>query len=56
MDKENILFLPWYWSEGRVKTDKTRFNWADDFVNDFHIMKGLGVRGYLTCYSEEREY
>jgi hypothetical protein len=56
MDKENILFLPWYWSEGRVKTDKTCFNWADDFVNDFHIMKGLGVRGYLVTKGEEDDY
>jgi len=26
LDKENELFLPWYWSEGLVRTDKTCFN------------------------------
>jgi hypothetical protein len=56
MDKENELFLPWYWSEGRVKTDKSCFKWADDFVNDLHIMKGLGVRGYLVTKGEEDDY
>jgi len=56
MDKENILFLPWYWNEGRVKTDKTCFSWADDFVNDLHSIKGLGVRGYLITKGEEDDY
>ncbi len=56
MNKENELILPWYWSEGRVTTDETFFKWADDFVNDLHIIKGLGVRGYLIARGEKDDY
>jgi hypothetical protein len=56
LEKESKLFLPWYWTEGHVKTDQTCFKWADYFVNDLHLMKGMGVRGYLITRGEEDDY
>jgi len=56
LDKENELFLPWYWRESHIKTDKTCFNWAEDFMQDLQIMKSLGVRGRLITHGEEGEY
>jgi hypothetical protein len=53
LDKENELFLPWYWREGHIKTDMTCFKWAEDFIKDLEIMKDLGVRGYLITRGEE---
>ena len=54
LDKENELFLPWYWREGYIRTDKTYFKWADGFANDLHIMKTFGVRGYLITIRRRR--
>jgi hypothetical protein len=56
LDKENGLFLPWYWSEGHIRTDKTCFKWAEDFMEDLHVMRGLGVRGHLITHGEEDDY
>ena len=56
MHKGEELFLPWYWSEGRVKTDDRCFKWTDYFVNDLIFMKNMGVRGYLITKGEEDDY
>jgi hypothetical protein len=56
LNKENKLFLPWYWSENSVKTDDTCFKWADSFIDDLFVLQSLGVRGRLVTHGEEDDY
>ena len=54
--KKEKLYLIWEWGNGYVGLDEGYFKWTEEFMKDLVVLKGLGVRGYMTAYGEEGEY